>query len=88
MQESGAVGEPCGHFENESRVRFSTKVMNKSRTILFLSFEPHSTQPPDFVMPGLVPGIHVLPSLKHEKTWMAGTNPGHDENLRLVRLTA
>jgi hypothetical protein len=29
----GAVREPCGHFENESRVRFSVKVMNKSRTI-------------------------------------------------------
>ena len=31
------------------------------------------------VMPGLVPGIHVL---EHEvrKTWMAGTKPGHDEN--------
>ena len=33
------------------------------------------------VMPGLVPGIHVL---LHEgrKTWMAGTKPGHDETLR------
>jgi hypothetical protein len=39
-------------------------------------------------MPGLVPGIHVLPSLKHEKTWMAGTKAGHDENLGLVPLTA
>jgi hypothetical protein len=31
------------------------------------------------VMPGLVPGIHVLASLEQEKTWMAGTKPGHDE---------
>jgi hypothetical protein len=29
-------------------------------------------------MPGLVPGIHVLTALKQEKTWMAGTKPGHD----------
>jgi hypothetical protein len=28
----------------------------------------------DVVMPGLVPGIHVL-SLKPEKTWMAGSSP-------------
>jgi hypothetical protein len=26
-------------------------------------------------MPGLVPGIHVLSSLKQKKTWMAGTSP-------------
>ena len=26
-----------------------------------------------FVMPGLVPGIHVLPHIK--RTWMAGTSP-------------
>jgi hypothetical protein len=26
-------------------------------------------------MPGLVPGIHVLPSLNPRKTWMAGTSP-------------
>jgi hypothetical protein len=43
----------------------------------------------ELVMPGLVPGIHVLAALK-EKTWMAGTSasgsdavlwtamPGHD----------
>jgi hypothetical protein len=30
------------------------------------------------VMPGLVPGIHVLLSLEG-KTWMAGTSPGHDK---------
>jgi len=30
------------------------------------------------VMPGLVPGIHVLRP-RVEKTWMAGTRPGHDE---------
>jgi hypothetical protein len=28
-----------------------------------------------FVMPGLVPGIHVLPALAQRKTWMAGTSP-------------
>jgi hypothetical protein len=28
-----------------------------------------------FVMPGLVPGIHVLTTPKQE---MAGTKPGHD----------
>jgi hypothetical protein len=31
------------------------------------------------VMPGLVPGIHVLASVRQKKTWMAGTKPGHDE---------
>jgi len=29
---------------------------------------------------GLVPGIHVFGSIAYEKTWMAGTKPGHDEN--------
>jgi hypothetical protein len=29
------------------------------------------------VMPGLVPGIHVLAS---RKTWRAGTKPDHDES--------
>jgi hypothetical protein len=28
------------------------------------------------VLPGLVPGIHVLAAFK---TWMAGTKPGRDE---------
>jgi len=28
-------------------------------------------------MPGLVPGIHVLP---WPKAWMAGTLPGHDDS--------
>ena len=28
-----------------------------------------------FVMPGLVPGIHVLPVWRQRKTWMAGTSP-------------
>jgi hypothetical protein len=28
-------------------------------------------------MPGLVPGIHVF--LCSSKTWMAGTEPGHDD---------
>jgi hypothetical protein len=32
-----------------------------------------------FVMPGLVPGIHVFKSIKSKKTWMAGTTPGHDD---------
>jgi len=31
--------------------------------------------PANFVMPGLVPGIHVLAALKYRKTWMAGTSP-------------
>ena len=31
-----------------------------------------------FVMPGLVPGIHVLKALRQGKTWMAGTKPGQD----------
>jgi hypothetical protein len=26
-------------------------------------------------MPGLVPGIHVLAAMKHERTWTAGTGP-------------
>jgi hypothetical protein len=33
-------------------------------------------------MPGLVPGIHVLPVARQRKAWMAGTSldkPGHDE---------
>jgi hypothetical protein len=28
-----------------------------------------------FVMPGLVPGIHVFLTLAGSKTWMAGTSP-------------
>jgi hypothetical protein len=28
-------------------------------------------------MPGLVPGIHVLTVCQQQKTWMAGTKPGH-----------
>jgi hypothetical protein len=31
----------------------------------------------EFVMPGLVPGIHVLAA---EKTWMAGTSPAMTVN--------
>ena len=34
------------------------------------------SSPLEFVMPGLVPGIHVLAASVREKTWMAGT--GHD----------
>jgi hypothetical protein len=34
-------------------------------------------------MPGLVPGIHVFPLMAQrtwaQRTWMAGTKPGHDE---------
>jgi len=30
-------------------------------------------------MPGLVPGIHVF-NTSQKKTWMAGTEPGHDSN--------
>ena len=30
------------------------------------------------VMPGLDPGIHVFLSDASDKTWMAGTKPGHD----------
>jgi hypothetical protein len=33
-----------------------------------------TAEPSDFVMPGLVPGIHVL-SLASQKAWMAGTSP-------------
>jgi len=33
-----------------------------------------SSSPFPFVMPGLVPGIHVLPP-RAAKTWMAGTSP-------------
>jgi hypothetical protein len=29
-------------------------------------------------MPGLVPGSHALLFETIEKTWMAGTKPGHD----------
>jgi hypothetical protein len=36
-----------------------------------------------FVMPGLVPGIHVLADDQRRKTWMAGTKPGHDGKKRL-----
>jgi hypothetical protein len=30
-------------------------------------------------MPGLVPGIHVLPAIAQRKTWMAGTSPAMTE---------
>ena len=43
---------------------------------------------PQLVMPGLVPGIHVLApkSLgpENEKTWMAGTSPAMTKNGSLV----
>jgi hypothetical protein len=34
-----------------------------------------SGSPMHLVMPGLVPGIHVLLCLNKDKTWMAGTSP-------------
>jgi hypothetical protein len=37
-----------------------------------------------FVMPGLVPGIHVLLGAS-EKTWMAGTSPAMTASLMLRR---
>jgi hypothetical protein len=36
-------------------------------------------------MPGLVPGIHVFAEFKQEKTWMAGTKPGHDEKWVMLK---
>ena len=30
------------------------------------------------VMPGFMPGIHDLTVERSPKTWMAGTEPGHD----------
>jgi hypothetical protein len=35
------------------------------------------------VMPGLVPGIHVLLRFAKEKTWMAGTSPAMTEQVAL-----
>jgi hypothetical protein len=32
------------------------------------------------VMPGLVPGIHVLVLPRKRKTWMAGTKPGPSDD--------
>jgi hypothetical protein len=32
------------------------------------------------VMPGLVPGIHVLARVATRKTWMAGTSPALTKN--------
>jgi hypothetical protein len=37
------------------------------------------TEMAKLVMAGLDPAIHVLVSLKQEKTWMAATKSGHDE---------
>jgi hypothetical protein len=34
-----------------------------------------------FVMPGLVPGIHVLLRSGKEKAWMAGTSPAMTEQV-------
>ena len=33
------------------------------------------------VMPGLVPGIHVLLCFENAKTWMAGTSPAMTERV-------
>jgi hypothetical protein len=37
-----------------------------------------------FVMPGLVPGIHVLATTYVRKAWMAGTMPGHDDEYGMM----
>jgi hypothetical protein len=38
-----------------------------------------------FVMPGLVPGIHVFAFLAASKTWMAGTSPAMTvENISIL----
>jgi hypothetical protein len=39
-------------------------------------------EPIQAVMPGLVPGIHVLTVSVREKTWMAGTSPAMMELIR------
>jgi hypothetical protein len=36
-----------------------------------------------FVMPGLVPGIHVFAAVLCLKTWMAGTSPAMTEDILL-----
>ena len=40
--------------------------------------QPHHSE---FVMPGLVPGIHALKTTTARKTWMAGTSPAKTENV-------
>jgi hypothetical protein len=40
-----------------------------------------------FVMPGLVPGIHVF-LIVVAKTWMAGTKPGHDAAEASIRINS
>jgi len=37
------------------------------------------------VMPGLVPGTHVLPVFK-QTTWIAGQKPGHDGKRVILKL--
>jgi hypothetical protein len=39
------------------------------------------------VMPGLVPGIHVLASFKVRTTWMAGTSPAMTKSLLLFSVS-
>lgn len=43
--------------------------------------------PPSTVMRGLIPRIHVFDAVPRQgKTWMAGTEPGHDEARGAERL--
>jgi len=39
----------------------------------------------EFVMPGLVPGIHVLAAFEARKTWMAGTSPAMTKKMKFTR---
>ena len=54
----------------------------RSRLVIVGTFRPalESDSKAVLVMPGLVPGIHVLILSTQGKTWMAGTKPGHDGN--------
>jgi hypothetical protein len=40
------------------------------------------------VMPGLVPGIHVLLSVIGKKTWMAGTSPARTTYCLVIQIGA
>src|SRR5260221_13585620 len=46
--------------------------------LLWAGRDQASAATPSTAMPGLVPGIHVLAAFRQERTWMAGTKPGHD----------
>jgi hypothetical protein len=39
-----------------------------------------------FVMPGLVPGIHVFLAAREAKTWMAGTSPAMTISMKPIML--